>query len=78
MVHHEPHITADQLGTIAAPTLIVGGEHDIMPAAHLRWIVDAIPGAQVRITQGTTHMQPMDDPDQVDDAMLGWLDSHPL
>jgi pimeloyl-ACP methyl ester carboxylesterase len=76
MIRHEPHITAEQLGTIRAPTLIVGAEHDQMPHEHLRWLAASIPGAEVRITKGTKHEQPLRDPKQVNAEMMDWLDRH--
>jgi 3-oxoadipate enol-lactonase len=48
-------LTSD-LGSIAAPAFVVGGEDDrIFPPEHSRAIADAIPGAQLEIISGTGH-----------------------
>lgn len=44
------------LGSIAASTLVIGGEHDRMfPIEHTRAIAAAIPGARLEIIAGTGH-----------------------
>lgn len=44
------------LRTIAAPTLVIGGEHDeVFPPEHSRAIAAAIPNARLEICAGTGH-----------------------
>lgn len=44
------------LGNIAAPTFVIGGQDDrIFPPEHSRAIADFIPGAQLEIISGTGH-----------------------
>lgn len=49
--------TDEQLGGITAPTLIVLGDHDFTTAAHGAVMQELIPGSQLAILPGTTHMQ---------------------
>lgn len=54
----EPHITANDLAKITAPTLIIGSDNDIMPIEHIIEIYNGIKGAQLFIMPGTTHKTP--------------------
>ena len=47
----------DQLAGIAAPVLIVLGDHDFVTIEHAALMKDLIPGSQLAILPGTTHMQ---------------------
>lgn len=49
--------TDEQLAGITAPTLIVLGDHDFTTAAHGAVMQELIPGSQLAILPGTTHMQ---------------------
>ncbi len=51
----EPNIPVNDLKRITAPTLIVGGDDDIMPLEHLVEIYKNIPKAQLFIIPGGTH-----------------------
>lgn len=45
-----------ELGNIAAPALVIGGEHDrVFPPEHSRAIAAAIPGASLEIIAGAGH-----------------------
>ena len=48
--------TADQLGGITAPTLLVFGDHDFIRLEHAVEMHGLIPGAQLAVLPGTTHM----------------------
>lgn len=49
--------TDEQLAAISSPMLIVVGDHDFTTTAHAAVMQDLIPGAQLAILPGTTHMQ---------------------
>lgn len=51
----EPHIKPGELARIAAPVLVMSGDHDSIPPAHSLLIAASIPGAQLCIVPGTTH-----------------------
>ena len=46
----------EQLASITAPTLIVLGDHDFVTVEHAALMLELIPGAQLAILPGTTHM----------------------
>ena len=47
----------EQLATITAPTLLVQGDHDFTTVEHAALMLRLIPGAQLAVLPGTTHMQ---------------------
>lgn len=49
--------TDEQLAGITAPALIVMGDHDFTTSAHAARMQELIPGSQLAILPGTTHMQ---------------------
>lgn len=55
----EPHIPVSDLRKIAAPTLIIGADADIMPLAHTVEIYSNIPQVQLFIMPGATHGMPV-------------------
>ncbi len=42
LLAHQPHITTEQLGTIKCPTLVIGGDHDIILPQHTLLIAESI------------------------------------
>lgn len=69
----------DLLGSIACPTLVLVGSEDgwSSPAQH-RDIADAIPGAELRVIDGSGHMLPAEAPEAFVDAVRRWLASNPV
>jgi pimeloyl-ACP methyl ester carboxylesterase len=51
--------TAEELGGIAAPTLLVFGDHDFIRLEHAVEMHGLIPGAQLAVLPGATHMAVM-------------------
>lgn len=49
--------TDEQLAGITAPTLIVVGDHDFTTVEHAALMLELIPGSQLAVLPGTTHMQ---------------------
>lgn len=49
--------TDEQLAGMTAPTLVVLGDHDFTTVAHGAVMQEKIPGSQLAILPGTTHMQ---------------------
>ena len=57
------HDAGDRLGRIAARTLVVHGDEDVMvPPASGRLLVSLIPGAQLLELSGAAHLYPTDEP----------------
>ena len=55
MMLTEPHITPAELGTIACPTLVVAGEHDLILEEQTRLIARSIPHGSLLILWGEDH-----------------------
>lgn len=88
MTDHNPPITIEHalaamrdrldqtslLPSLKLPTLIVVGDADsVTPPAVAEGMQKAIPGAQLAIIRGAGHMTPMEQPEQVNAAMLRFI-----
>jgi pimeloyl-ACP methyl ester carboxylesterase len=51
----EPHITREQLQQIKCPTLVIGGDHDIILTEHTMLIAKSIPNAFLWILPNSSH-----------------------
>ena len=49
---NEPHIDPQQLSAIAAPTLVIAGDNDMIKDSHTRLIADSIKNSRLRIIKG--------------------------
>jgi len=58
----QPHIDPSGLETIRVPTLVLAGEFDAIRAEHILLIHAHIPGSELAIFNGATHMIPVEDP----------------
>lgn len=64
-----------ELASIRVPTLVIVGESDaITPPAVAEAMVKKIPGAQLVTIRGAGHMSPMEQPEQVNGAIRGFLE----
>jgi pimeloyl-ACP methyl ester carboxylesterase len=63
LLENQPHITLKELHTISCPSLIMGGDKDIIREEHTTLIYQNIPKAHLCIFPGQTHMIPIMDPD---------------
>jgi pimeloyl-ACP methyl ester carboxylesterase len=62
------------LSTIACPTLVMVGRQDRWsPLAQHEEIAAAIPHAELVVIEDSGHMTPVERPDEVTRALLGWL-----
>jgi len=62
MVFDEPHIEANALEAITAPTLVLAADHDAIRDEHTLEIYHHIPNSQLCIFPNATHMVPYDEP----------------
>ena len=70
------HDVLDRLGGIQAPTLVVGGEQDLLtPPWILHEVAMAIPGAELRIFRGdgSSHLLPLERPDEFNQLVADFL-----
>jgi pimeloyl-ACP methyl ester carboxylesterase len=73
------HDTLDRLGDIQAPTLVVGGEQDLLtPPWQVKAVADAIPGARYELVTGpgSSHGLHIERPDELVRIVTGFLDEH--
>jgi pimeloyl-ACP methyl ester carboxylesterase len=61
MLLEEPHIDVKALEAIAAPTLVLAGDHDLIRDEHTLEIYRHLPNSQLAIFANATHMMPFDD-----------------
>jgi pimeloyl-ACP methyl ester carboxylesterase len=67
-------LTFEKLHTIAAPVLVMAGDHDEITLEHTLRIYQAIPGARLWILPGTDHGTFVDRPDWTNPLVLDFLE----
>lgn len=70
----EPNIDPDELKKIQAPTLVMAGEHDVMPEKHTKLIADKIPNGKMLIFKGGDHEAPKNMPEKFNKAILEFFE----
>jgi pimeloyl-ACP methyl ester carboxylesterase len=68
-------IPADAIGAIAAPTLVMIGDADVVRPEHAVELIRLLPHAQLAILPGTDHMAIMTRTDWLVTMIGGFLDS---
>ena len=63
LLGNQPHISLDQVRTIQAPTLVLGGDKDVIREEHTMQIYQNIKKSWLCIFPGGTHMMPETDPE---------------
>lgn len=64
LLSYEPHIPLDALHTIKCPTLVIGGDHDVLLPKHTMLIADNIPKSYLWIIPNSGHSTPIFKKDQ--------------
>jgi pimeloyl-ACP methyl ester carboxylesterase len=59
LLSYEPHISLEQLRTIKCPTLVIGGDHDIILPKHTMLIAQNIPQSYLWILPNSGHSTPI-------------------
>ena len=62
MIRHEPTLTTDDLGRIAAPVLVLVGDDDAILPAHTQSLYEALPKGQLAVIPGASHIAPYEKP----------------
>lgn len=71
------HDTTADLARIAAPTLVLHGEHDdLIPLPNAERLAAGIPGAELRVYPGTGHMPHLERPADFLRDLRGFLETH--
>jgi pimeloyl-ACP methyl ester carboxylesterase len=61
---YQPNITPGQLRGISCPTLVIGGDHDVIPVQHTVLIAESIPRSYLWIIPESGHSTPVVKKDQ--------------
>jgi pimeloyl-ACP methyl ester carboxylesterase len=64
LLSYEPHISLEQLHTIKCPTLVIGGDHDVLLPKHTMLIADNIEKSYLWIIPNSGHSTPVFKKDQ--------------
>ena len=73
---NHPHITLEQLHQIACPTLVIGGDHDVIPVQHTVLIAQNIPQSYLWIVPNSGHSVPVFKKDQFNSLIYDFF-THP-
>lgn len=69
LLSFEPHITTAQLHKITCPTLVIGGDHDVLLPQHTLLIAQSIPNSYLWILPNSGHSTPIFYKDQFNMAV---------
>lgn len=64
LLSYEPHIRVEQLHAIQCPTLVIGGDHDVLLPKHTLLIAENIPKSYLWILPASGHSTPINYKDQ--------------
>lgn len=73
MMEFQPHITAEELGNISIPVLVMSCDRDLIKEEHTLWIYRSIPGASLSISPGEVHRFPTLNPVLFNTIVDNWL-----
>lgn len=59
LLSYEPHISVEQLHRIHCPTLVIGGDHDVILPQHTLLIAESIPHSYLWILPNSGHSTPL-------------------
>lgn len=68
-----PDLDLDVLAAVAAPSLVLCGDDDIISVEHAAELVRRLPDAQLGVVTGTSHALPLEKPAVVNELVLGFL-----
>ncbi|MER6468809.1 alpha/beta fold hydrolase [Streptomyces collinus] len=69
----QPTLTTEDLGRIAAPTLVMVGDDDMVTLEHTLALYRAVPGSQLAVVPGASHLVPLEKPALVNRLILDHL-----
>ena len=77
MTSEGPRIPPAELKRIAAPTLLLAGDDDLVSLEHTIELFGSIPNAELAIVPGTSHFLAMEKPDVVNRLILDFIQNDP-
>jgi pimeloyl-ACP methyl ester carboxylesterase len=72
-----PRILPSELERIAAPTLVLAGDDDLVSLEHTVELFGSIPNGELAIAPGTSHLLTMEKPDLVNRIVLDFIQNDP-
>lgn len=78
MAAKEPDLQASQLGSIAARTLVMFADDDLVTPTHMVEMFEALPDAELAIVPGTSHFLTQEKPELVNHLLLDFLTREPV
>jgi pimeloyl-ACP methyl ester carboxylesterase len=78
LVQREPHISVEELARISSPTLVLVGDDDMISLEHTVALFRAIPGAELAVVPGSSHMVLMEKPELLNRLVLAFLENEPV
>ncbi|UOQ77211.1 alpha/beta hydrolase [Hymenobacter sp. 5516J-16] len=69
----EPQMTFAELRRVAAPTLVMAGQHDVILEAHTQALAKALPQSKLIIFPKASHYAPQEVPTAFNKAVLSFL-----
>jgi pimeloyl-ACP methyl ester carboxylesterase len=75
LLANEPHIDPALLRKVAAPTLVVSSDHDVIRLEHTVEIYNNLPNANLAVLPNATHAVPYDDPKLFNETVDRFLET---
>ena len=72
-----PNLLAEDLAAIAAPTLVLVGQHDLVRLEHARDMARSLPAGQLAVAPGVSHYGPLERPWLINALLLDFLAGRP-
>ena len=72
-----PNLLAEDLAAIAAPTLVLVGQHDLVRLEHARDMARSLPAGQLAAAPGVSHYGPLERPWLINALLLDFLAGRP-
>lgn len=69
LLAYEPHIATQQLSKIQCPTLVIGGDHDVLLPKHTMLIAESISKSYLWILPNSGHSTPVNYKDQFNEVV---------
>ncbi|MYR45165.1 alpha/beta hydrolase [Streptomyces sp. SID5910] len=69
----QPTLTAEDLARVRAPTLVLVGDDDMMTLEHTTALYRGVPGSQLAVVPGASHLVPLEKPALVNRLILDHL-----
>ncbi len=76
MMLSEPHISPKSLSSVAVPSLVIAGEHDVIKARHTDLIAESLPSVEKHIIPHAGHGLPMEKPEELLKLILPFLEKN--